>query len=810
MVYPEVLIPVPIQGAFTYCAPEEMGLQIGSRVIVPFGKKKFYTGIVKGFATQCPKDYQPKEVLELLDVTPIVRKPQLQFWEWMSHYYLCTPGEVFRAAIPTGLKIESENFLSASPDWEEDSEDRLNPSELQVMDLLISNSKPLTSTQIAKKTGLKSPQRVISQLMQRGAVVLSEQLVSKYRTRTETCYNITAEDIHQAFDMVSRAPQQEKALIAMMDFVAKGISQVPRPLLQEKSQASLPALNALVQKKILAVTKREVNKFTYKGLVTGKLPTLTPAQTKALIETRQQWNDHEVALLHGVTSSGKTELYIHLIDQVLKQHQQVLYLVPEIALTTQLTQRLQRVFGSKVIIYHSRFSDNDRVDIYRKMLSHPEPAVIIGARSSLFLPFSALGLVIVDEEHESSYKQQDPSPRYNARDAAIMLAHMHGAKTLLGSATPSIETYFKATKGKYGLVSLTERFQQLPLPKFQLINMLDEKKRGRVHGAFSQSLVDMSNQSLDDGKQAILFLNRRGFAPMALCKQCGYVPKCVNCDVSLTYHKAIDKLVCHYCGTPYQLPQICPACKEPGLEVVGYGTERIEDEVKELFPRARIARLDLDTTRNKDSYENIIDSFSHGNTNLLVGTQMVSKGLDFDNVAVVGIVNADAVINYPDFRANERAFNMIEQVAGRAGRKNEQGLVAVQTRSPSHPLFSFITNHDYKGFYDYEIQQRKNFYYPPFARVIYIYLKHRDREALVAASREYYNRLSALLGNRISQPEEPTVARVQSLFIRRIMVKIETNVSIPHVKQLLESVRIELVNSHTLSGVQLYYDVDPY
>ncbi len=523
----------------------------------------------------------------------------------------------------------------------------------------------------------------------------------------------------------------------------------------------------------------------------------------------KSWLEKDITLLHGVTSSGKTELYIHLIDYVMRRGRQALYLVPEIALTTQLTSRLQRVFGDKVLIYHSRFSDNERVEIWNRLLDDPSPCVVIGARSSVFLPFGSLGLVIVDEEHESAYKQQDPAPRYNARDAAVVLASMHGAKTLLGSATPSVETFWKAVNGRYGLVELLERYEGGQLPEMRLVDMTLARKKGEVKGIFSDELREDVSGALGRGMQSILFLNRRGYAPVARCKMCGFVPKCDHCDVSLTYHRRIDKLLCHYCGTPYAVPDVCPACKEPGIEVLGYGTERIEEEVDSCFPGVAIARLDLDTTRNKDSYENIIEDFSRGKSQILVGTQMVTKGLDFGNVSVVGVVNADAIINFPDFRSAERAFNMIEQVAGRAGRKNSEGKVAIQTYSPSHPLFRFLLSHDYHGFYANEIDERRRFNYPPFVRVIYIYIKHKDPVAVGSIANDLASKLRTLLGNRISGPEEPTVARVQTLYIRRIMLKVETNASISKVKQLLNDVRIEMTNAGRLSGAIVYYDVDP-
>ncbi len=655
---------------------------------------------------------------------------------------------------------------------------------------------------LARKTGITTVGPVVNSLLARNAVMVSENLVERYHARKETYVRLSAargdsDALHAAFDAVKKGSKQESALLALIElsgFMRQGLAElneVTRAALMERSGATSTVIAAMAKKGIVEVYTRKVSRFSYFGVSGGGLPKLTDTQGAALDKVHKSWLDKDITLLHGVTSSGKTELYIHLIDYVMRRGRQALYLVPEIALTTQLTSRLQRVFGDKVLIYHSRFSDNERVEIWNRLLDDPSPCVVIGARSSVFLPFGSLGLVIVDEEHESAYKQQDPAPRYNARDAAVVLASMHGAKTLLGSATPSVETYWKAVNGRYGLVELLERYEGGQLPEMRLVDMTLARKKGEVKGIFSDELREDVSGALGRGMQSILFLNRRGYAPVARCKMCGFVPKCDHCDVSLTYHRRIDKLLCHYCGTPYAVPDVCPACKEPGIEVLGYGTERIEEEVDSCFPGVAIARLDLDTTRNKDSYENIIEDFSRGKSQILVGTQMVTKGLDFGNVSVVGVVNADAIINFPDFRSAERAFNMIEQVAGRAGRKNSEGKVAIQTYSPSHPLFRFLLSHDYHGFYANEIEERRRFNYPPFVRVIYIYIKHKDPVAVGSIANDLASKLRTLLGNRISGPEEPTVARVQTLYIRRIMLKVETNASISKVKQLLNDVRID-------------------
>jgi len=823
MIYAEVLLPVPIAGAFTYKVPVDMEgrIAVGHRVIVPFGRRKSYTGIVTALTPIEPKGYEVKEIAMCIDDRPIVRHPQLKHWAWIADYYLCTPGEVYKAAVPAGLKIESETFISPVPGFEEDENDRLSTRELTLLEGLLSmGEKRVRLDALSKKTGVTAVGPVVNSLLARNAVMISENLVERYHARKETYVRLTAtrgdsDALHAAFDAVKKGSRQEAALLTLIElsgFMRQDVSEpreVTRSSLMERAGVTSTVIAAMAKKGLVEMYTRKVSRFSYTGRPIRELPALSEHQISALRDIHRSWLEKDVTLLHGVTSSGKTELYIHLIDYVMKQGRQALYLVPEIALTTQLTTRLQKVFGDKVVIYHSKFSDNERVEIWNRMLDDSSPRVIIGARSSVFLPFSTLGLVIVDEEHESAYKQQDPAPRYNARDAAIVLARMHGAKTLLGSATPGIETYWKACAGRYGLVELTERYEGGVLPEMKIVDMTMARKKGQVKGIFSDELRADVSDALAHGMQSILFLNRRGYAPVARCKQCGYVPKCDHCDVSLTYHRRIDKLLCHYCGTPYQVPEVCPACKEPGIEVLGYGTERIEEEVDSCFPDARIARMDLDTTRNKDGYENIIEDFSAGKSQILVGTQMVTKGLDFGNVSVVGVVNADAVLNFPDFRSAERAFNMIEQVAGRAGRRSGDGRVAIQTYSPSHPLFPYLLTHDYKGFYEYELEERRKFNYPPFVRVIYIYVKHKEPVAVGTIANELASRLRELLGTRVSGPEEPTVGRVQTWYIRRIMLKVETNASISKVKSLLNDVRVDMTNRGRLSGASVYYDVDP-
>lgn len=821
MTYAEVLLPLPLTGFFTYKVPDMMAEAIrpGCRVVVPFGRTKFYTGIVAGLTPRRPEGFETKEISQLLDSEPIVRHPQMKFWKWIADYYLCSAGEVFRAAVPAGLKLESETVVEVNPDFEEDPGDRLSERDLLVMNAVRRVPKKATLAAVARETGFRNTSAIVARLVERDALMVSENLVERYKTRKIEMVEMAIERgdsaaLHAAFDSVKGAPKQEKALLTLIvlsGFMRQGsdLCEVTRADLLDRSGVTSPIIIALENKGIVRRRKKEVSRFAPVSKATMPMPELTDSQREARDAIIKSWGEKDITLLHGVTSSGKTEVYISLIDRMLRSGRQVLYLVPEIALTTQLTTRLQRVFGPKVIIYHSRFSDSERVELWRRLLTTHEPIVVLGARSALFMPFASLGLIIVDEEHESSFKQQDPAPRYNARDAAMVLAGMHGAKTLLGSATPAVDTYYKALTGRFGLVSLTERYGGSELPRVEIVDMAKARKKREVSGAFSLQLRRLINDAASADRQTILFLNRRGFAPMARCKMCGYVPKCENCDVSLTYHHGIDRLVCHYCGTPYDLPRVCPACREPGLEIIGYGTERIEEEIAASFPEIPVARLDRDTTRNKDDYERIIDEFSAGKDKMLVGTQMVTKGLDFGRVSVVGVINADATINQPDFRSAERAFNMLEQVAGRAGRRGDDGVVAIQTYTPSHPLFGFLVSHDYVGFYNHEIEERRLYNYPPFTRIINIYLKHREQGRLHVLAGAYGRRLRELFGNRVFGPEEPHVARIKQMHIMRIMIKIETEASMKKVKHILRETYLEMDAARALNGAQVYYDVDP-
>ena len=816
--FAETLLPLALPGTYTYRVPDGMRLSIGMRVLVPFGRKKIFTAIVMSLHDREPKGYDVKEILGTLDDKPIVRHPQLDFWHWIADYYLCTKGEVYKAAVPSGLKVESETTISVNPDFEESEPGQLTDHERVILDFTAQRGR-VQIAEIARATGFKTVERNVSHLLDMDALHVSERVIDNYRPKTEACVRLAIaredeEKLHQFFDQLKRAPKQESLLLAYLDmsrWLQSGdVKEVSKENLLKRAGVSGAVLHEAVKRGLFEIYKKEINRFSELGSVLEEPPTLSEEQQRAYTEIHQSMRQHAITLLHGVTSSGKTSVYMHLINDALKLGKQVLYLVPEIALTTQLTRRLRRVFGDRLLIYHSKFSDNERVDIWKRLLESSEPCVVIGVRSSVFLPYSNLGLVIVDEEHDSSYKQQDPAPRYNGRNAALVLAQMHGAKTVLGSATPAIEVYHLALEGRYGLVKLMTRYGDIQMPEVKVIDTLDARKRREMNGLFSNELIANCRKALQNGEQVILFQNRRGYSPMVRCKECGWVPKCENCDVSLTYHKHNRSLVCHYCGYTIPLPDLCPACQLPGLEIIGYGTERIEDDIDAVFPGEKISRMDLDTTRSKNSYDRIIDEFSAHRTNILVGTQMVTKGLDFDAVSIVGILNADTMINFPDFRSHERAFDMLEQVSGRAGRAHKQGQVIIQTSNPEHDVIKYVQAHDYEGFYEHELADRQKFGYPPFTKVINIYLKHREDVVVGELAVRYSGLLRQVFGTRVLGPMAPFVARVQNLYIRQITLKMETVASMSKVKKILRDLYEQMLASDDrMKSVRLYYDVDP-
>ncbi len=757
--YIDVILPLPLDGVFTYSVPSELErhVVVGCRVLVPFGRNKTYVGIVASTHGDCPPceegaqrtDYmgtvpcvsQIKPILQVLDVSPILLGSQLHLWQWISDYYMSPIGEVYKAALPAGLKAED-------------------------------GYRPKTETYI--------------------------RLTPKFRNE---------QALHIALDMLQRAPSQQKAFIDYLTLSSQG--DITRDELLNQGH-SLATVTALIKRGLLETYEQEVGRLNHGGEPhLENIKPLSAVQQDAYNKIQFSFLKKNVTLLHGVTSSGKTEVYIHLIRQALEQKRQVLYLLPEIALTVQIMQRLQHVFGNRLGIYHSKYSDAERVEIWQKQLSQNPYDVILGARSAVFLPFQNLGLVIIDEEHETSYKQQDPMPRYHARSTAIMLAQMFGAKTLLGTATPSLETYHNAKTNKYGLVELFQRYKGIELPEIQVVDIKDLQHRKMMHGPFSPLLLNKVREALERGEQAILFQNRRGYAPMIECKQCGWVPHCQHCDVSLTFHRNLNQLTCHYCGYTYQVPTECPACGCKELQTRGYGTEKIEAEVHDIFPEARIARMDLDTTRSHNAYERLISDFSAGRTNLLIGTQMISKGLDFDKVSVVGILNADTMLNYPDFRAYEHAFMMMSQVSGRAGRKGKRGLVILQTKSPDLPLIHQVVRNDYPAFYRSLIAERQQFHYPPYYRLIDVYLKHRTDSLVETAGIELASRLRQWFGLRVLGPDKPSVAKVKSLSIRKLVLKLELGLNMADVRKYLALAQQQMLQDKRYSSLQIYYDVDP-
>lgn len=822
--YADVILPLPIYGTYTYIIPETIGsdVMIGSRVLVPFGKSGCYTGIVEALHTSAPaQGVDTKEIILVLDTSSILRHPQLKLWRWMSEYYLCSPGEVMKAALPAALKVESENMVAVSPDAEGTDIQGLTGRQAEIF-AYIAHEKRVRVSQIEKQFGSGAPRAALHALMEKGLVQISERLVDKYVTKTRTvvslkCDRSSPEQLHACFDAVKRSPAQEKLLIALLDlsgWIKSGqpLHQVAKSELLEKTGTSAAALKGLCDKGIVSVEKVRVNRFSPAGGTYGaiQLPSLSAAQQQALRGIDKSMRTHTVTLLRGVTGSGKTEIYSHLIQAALSHGDHVLMLVPEISLTTQLTSRLSRIFGSRLLVYHSRFSDSERADIWRRVLSSREPQLILGVRSSVFLPFPRLGLIIVDEEHEASYKQFDPAPRYNARDTAIMLATMHGAKVLLGSATPAVETYYKARTGKYGLVELLERYgENVTLPQVKVVDMRDRRKKKEVTGPFSTDLLSAMRSTLQDDKQIIVFQNRRGFSPMMMCDVCGWTPKCPHCDVSLVHHKHTGELRCHYCGYSITIPSVCPACGSNALRSYGYGTERISDRLQDMFPDVPLQRMDLDTTRNKDAYHNIISAFSEKKTKILVGTQMISKGLDFNDVTLVGIVNADTMLNFPDFRSNERAFNMMEQVSGRAGRRSDPGLVVIQTTNPEHPAIRAVCSHDYIDYYNEELEQRRLFCYPPFSKIINITLRHKQEQPLIDLTVKYTMEMQRVFGTRVLGPQTPSVSRIGGYHIRTLMLKIELEASMVKVKALLRQIYLSLASLPGMSSLRLHYDVDP-
>lgn len=818
--YADVILPLALENSYTYRVPDEMVqvLSPGCRVIVHFGKKRYYTAIVIHIHQRCPDtSYEIKTIHTLLDQTPILRRPQLRFWEWIASYYLCKLGDVYKAALPAGLKLESETVVSINPDFE--SALPLRPSEGKILDVFKPGER-LTVAELEKRTGLKNVLTPVSSLLNYGAVRVSEEMKRGFVPKTATYLRLAEayrneEVLQKLFDELKRAKKQEALLIAYLELSHALNPSMSKELskneLLERTGIDAAVLKGLLKKGVLEAYEKVVSRL--QGAACRLLPpsALTDSQKKAYQSIRDSLETKEVCLLYGATSSGKTEIHIHLINEVLKWGRQVLYLLPEIAITTQITDRLAKHFGDRLLVYHSRFSDNERVEVWNKLLRSNEPMLVLGVRSSLFLPFKDLGLIIVDEEHENTYKQQDPAPRYHARNAAIVLANMHGAKTLLASATPSIDSYYNALVGKYGLVELTERYGNARPPEIIPVDLkeLRRKKIMKKDALFSPLLIEKIHETLDKKEQIILFQNRRGFAPLVECKTCGYVPHCLNCDVSLTYHKHQNRLVCHYCGYSIKTLAECPACHGTDIRTMGFGTEKVEEEIATLFPTVKTDRLDFDTARTRSAYERILSDFEKGKTQVLIGTQMLSKGLDFSNVRVVGILNADSLMNFPDFRAHERAYQLMAQVAGRAGRRDTSGIVVLQTSQPEHPLIGMVMRSAYKEMAKLQLTERQLFKYPPYYRLITLILRSRDEAILREIATVYAGKLRSSFGERVLGPVTPPINRVQTLYLRQIVLKIEVAASIVSTRNLLDKVYGEMQQIPAFSRVIFHYDVDP-
>ena len=743
MNYVDCILPLGLEGLFTYSVPEGLEPRVKpfTRLLVPLGKSKRYTALAVRIHDEKPEGVEVKAIIDVLDDMPVLLPSQYELWRWMAEYYICPIGDVYRAAMPAGLKQE-DGYSAKTETW--------------------------------------------------------VRLAEKYRGETE---------LSVARAIIKRAVKQLQVLDAFVSLSGTD-GTVTREELMNVTHATSAVVKALVDRGILETYEVPVGRLNTTGEAHHEnIKPLSEAQTKAYEEVEEAGT--VPVLLQGVTGSGKTEIYIHLIKKAIDEGKQVLYILPEIALTVQIMQRLHRVFGDEMGIYHSKYSDAERVEIWQKQLSDTPFRLILGARSAVLLPFTDLGLIIVDEEHDPSFKQQDPAPRYHARSVAMMLARHHGAKVVLGTATPSMESFHNALSGKYRLVQLTERYSGLQLPKIEIVNTADMQRRKVMYGPFSPPLVRAIKSAVDAGQQVILFLNRRGFAPIVECRECGWVPKCENCDVSLTMHKTTGQLTCHYCGYTYTVPQKCPSCFCTDIRDHGFGTEKVEEKLLELFPEVKVARMDLDTTRTKNAHARIIADFTAGKTNVLIGTQMVSKGLDFGNVSVVGILNADSILNNPDFRAYERGFQMLSQVAGRAGRKGRQGYVILQTKQPDVPVIGQVVRNDYRAFYKMQLEERQMFRYPPFNRVIYVYLRHSKDPVVETAGIEMGGRMRQMFGTRVLGPDRPAVARVKSMNIRKIVLKLEPGIDLPRVRLCLRKIMAEVLRDKRYASLQIYYDVDP-
>lgn len=810
----EVVLPLAISKTYTYRVPSawNANVGVGKRVIVQFGKNKVYSAIIYQVTDKAPSRYEAKYILNVLDENPVVEPAQLRLWEWISAYYLCTLGEVMQAALPAALKLASETKITAA-DLTSVDRSALNDKEFLILDAL-EISPELKVSDIVKLLGQKTVFPILKRLFDKGMILISEEIAPKYKPKVKTFISLHSDytdDLGRKLllDTLSNAPKQQDAVLGYLQ-LHRRLSKITKADILEASGCGAASIAALIKKGIFVAKERAVSRLDGEDIeLTGEF-TLSGPQLKAFSEIDEQFKTKDVVLLHGVTASGKTQVYIRLIEEAVANGKNVLYLLPEIALTTQITERLRLHFGNKLGVYHSRFNDNERAEVWNKVLNN-EYQVIIGARSAVFLPFRALGLLVVDEEHETSYKQFDPAPRYHARDTAIYLGHIHGAKVLLGSATPAVESYYNARAGKYGLVELKQRFGEAKLPEIVTVHIGEENRNGNMSSYFSSTLLQEMENAIAQHQQVILFQNRRGHTPLLQCKTCGYIAKCIHCDVSLTYHKSSGKLHCHYCGFSEDPLQVCPACGSTHIESKGFGTERVEEELETLLPKARVGRLDLDSTRGKYGFDRVLNAFDEGVYDILVGTQMVAKGLDFGNVSIIGIINADGLINYPDFRAHERAFSMLAQVSGRAGRRDSSGKVIIQSYAPHHRIIQQVIANDYEGMFMTEVTERKNYAYPPFFRLFRLDVKHKEQQTAHDASHRLAASLREVLGHRVVGPETPLVGRVRSHYIFSVLLKVERmGTSVSKVKELVKTALLQFEASKINRGVRVQIDVDPY
>jgi primosomal protein N' (replication factor Y) len=786
-------------------------VQVGKRVIVQFGKNKIYTALIKMIQTKAPELYEAKYIIDVIDEFPVVNQNQLRFWDWMTRYYMCNEGELMAAALPTGLKLASETIIILRED-EASASVSLTEKEETVVEFLRKQGK-LSIGEISKILGQKTVFPLVKSLLNKDIVYVAEEVVEKYKPLMKSFislapFYIEQEHLKELFSVLERAPRQMDALLAYLS-MSKQQPEISKEEILKQSECGPAAMKALLDKEIFIQRKKPVSRLHDQSEDDVLNFELSAAQSVALQKINESFKEKDVVLLHGVTASGKTQMYIKLIEQAIAQGGQALFLLPEIALTTQIVERIKRYFGDAIGVYHSKFNDFERVEIWTKVLNGSY-RIVLGARSAIFLPFQDLKFVVVDEEHESSYKQHDPAPRYHARDSAVYLSILHGAKILLGSATPSVESYYNALNGKYGLVTLTDRFSGVELPAHQVISLAEEVKRKKMVSYFSSVLIEDITTSLENKEQVILFQNRRGYATILLCATCGFAPKCVNCDVSLTFHKSSGKLHCHYCGYNQPSLNICPACGSVHIEQKGFGTERIEEELSLIFPEARIARLDVDSTRTKNSLERIIADFQERRTDILIGTQMVAKGLDFDHVGLIGIISADTLLNYPDFRAFERSYQLLAQVAGRAGRREKQGKVDIQAYADNHRIIAQVVDNRYEEMYEDEILERKQFNYPPFSKLIFLNIKHKDADLLNFASLKLAKDLRTQLGRRVLGPEQPLVSRVRNYYLKQIIIKCDKDTAVAKVKTLIKETILNINTDKTFKGVIVQVDVDPY